>query len=135
MQERAARVRVMFVRTAARLRRSSAGRGPVQPECGPECPRRSRGIHPFGVSVNDRRPDNALALVRGGAVGTGQVVHHIFDRSPADAPFPACEEYGVGVLARVPPDEGGLADRITGTTSAAIPGKVWVCRRIVTRAS
>ncbi|MFC9454303.1 aldo/keto reductase [Streptomyces sp. NPDC056637] len=67
----------------------------------------------FGVSVNDHQPDNALALVRSGAVDTVQVIYNIFDQAPADALLPACEEHGVGVIVRVALDEGGLTGRIT----------------------
>jgi aryl-alcohol dehydrogenase-like predicted oxidoreductase len=70
-------------------------------------------IRLFGVSINDHEPDNALALVRSGAVDSVQVIHNIFDQSPADALFPACEEHGVGVIVRVALDEGGLTGRIT----------------------
>ncbi|MGW8683606.1 aldo/keto reductase [Streptomyces sp. NPDC055817] len=70
-------------------------------------------IRLFGVSVNDHQPDNALALVRSGAVDTVQVIYNIFDQAPADALLPACEEHGVGVIVRVALDEGGLTGRIT----------------------
>lgn len=71
----------------------------------------------FGVSVNDHRPDTALALVRSGAVDSVQVIYNIFDQSPADELFPACEEHGVGVIVRVALDEGGLTGRITADTT------------------
>ncbi|MFJ3838485.1 aldo/keto reductase [Streptomyces sp. NPDC090054] len=74
-------------------------------------------IRLFGVSVNDHRPESALALVRSGVVDTVQVIHNIFDQSPADALFPACEEHGVGVIVRVALDEGGLTGRVTAGTT------------------
>jgi aryl-alcohol dehydrogenase-like predicted oxidoreductase len=74
-------------------------------------------IRLFGVSVNDHQPDNALALVRSGAVDTVQVIYNIFDQAPADALLPACEEHGVGVIVRVALDEGGLTGRITAGTT------------------
>ncbi|MEV8098723.1 aldo/keto reductase [Kitasatospora sp. NPDC085879] len=67
----------------------------------------------FGVSVNDHEPANALELVRSGVVDTVQVIYNVFDQSPADELFPACEEHGVGVIVRVALDEGGLTGRIT----------------------
>ncbi|WP_406109497.1 aldo/keto reductase [Streptomyces sp. NBC_01003] len=70
-------------------------------------------IRLFGVSINDHQPDNALALVRSGAVDTVQVIYNIFDQAPADALLPACEEHGIGVIVRVALDEGGLTGRIT----------------------
>jgi aryl-alcohol dehydrogenase-like predicted oxidoreductase len=70
-------------------------------------------IRCFGVSINDHAPDTALALVRSGHVDTVQVIYNVFDQSPEDELFPAVEEHGVGVLARVPFDEGGLTGAIT----------------------
>ncbi|MFE9119953.1 aldo/keto reductase [Streptomyces sp. NPDC007172] len=71
----------------------------------------------FGVSVNDHRPDTALELVRSGAVDSVQVIYNIFDQSPADELFPACQEHGVGVIVRVALDEGGLTGGITADTT------------------
>ena len=69
-------------------------------------------IRCFGVSINDHEPDTALELVRSGRVDTVQVIYNVFDQSPEDELFPAVAEHGVGVLARVPFDEGGLTGRI-----------------------
>lgn len=74
-------------------------------------------IRLFGVSINDHQPENALALIRSGAVDTVQVIYNLFDQSPADGLFPACEEYGVGVIVRVPLDEGGLTGQVTAGTT------------------
>jgi aryl-alcohol dehydrogenase-like predicted oxidoreductase len=74
-------------------------------------------IRLFGVSINDHEPDNALALVRSGAVDSVQVIYNVFDQAPADALFPACQEHGVGVIVRVALDEGGLTGRITAGTT------------------
>jgi aryl-alcohol dehydrogenase-like predicted oxidoreductase len=70
-------------------------------------------IRHFGVSINDHAPETALELVRSGNVDTVQVIYNIFDQSPEDELFPAVKEHGVGVLARVPFDEGGLTGSIT----------------------
>jgi aryl-alcohol dehydrogenase-like predicted oxidoreductase len=66
----------------------------------------------FGVSINDHQPANALRLIESGAVDTVQVIYNVFDQSPEDELFPACREHGVGVIARVPLDEGGLTGSI-----------------------
>ena len=47
-----------------------------------------------------------------GVVDTVQVIYNVFDQSPEDELFPAVAEHGVGVLARVPFDEGGLTGSI-----------------------
>ena len=69
-------------------------------------------IRCFGVSINDHEPETALQLVRSGHVDTVQVIYNVFDQSPDDELFPAVREHGVGVLARVPFDEGGLTGSI-----------------------
>ncbi len=70
-------------------------------------------IKAFGVSINDHQPENGLELVRSGVVDSVQVIYNVFDQSPEDELLPTCQERGVGVLARVPFDEGALTGRIT----------------------
>ena len=67
----------------------------------------------FGVSINDYQPENALELVRSGAVDTVQVIYNAFHQQPEEQLLPACQEHGVGVIVRVALDEGGLTGRIT----------------------
>lgn len=71
----------------------------------------------FGVSINDYQPENALALVRSGAVDTVQVIDNAFHQQPEEQLLPACAENGVGVIVRVALDEGGLTGRITADTT------------------
>jgi aryl-alcohol dehydrogenase-like predicted oxidoreductase len=69
-------------------------------------------IRAFGVSINDHQPANALKLIESGAVDSVQVIYNVFDQSPEDELLPACIEHGIGVLARVPFDEGALTGTI-----------------------
>ena len=69
-------------------------------------------IRAFGVSINDHQPANALKLIESGAVDTVQVIYNVFDQSPEDELLDACAEHGIGVLARVPFDEGALTGAI-----------------------
>ncbi len=73
-------------------------------------------IRAFGVSINDHQPANGVDLVRSGSVDTVQVIYNIFDQSPEDELLPAAAEAGVGVIARVPFDEGSLTGLITDET-------------------
>jgi aryl-alcohol dehydrogenase-like predicted oxidoreductase len=73
-------------------------------------------IRAFGVSINDHQPANALRLIESGAVDAVQVIYNVFDQSPEDELLPACAEHGVGVLARVPFDEGALTGNIGADT-------------------
>jgi aryl-alcohol dehydrogenase-like predicted oxidoreductase len=71
----------------------------------------------FGVSINDHQPENALKLIETGVVDTVQVIYNVFDQSPEDEHLPFCESHGVGVIVRVPFDEGALTGKITPETS------------------
>ena len=73
-------------------------------------------IRHFGISLGEHTPDNGLKAVESGIVDTVQVIYNIFDQSPEDALFPLCLKKNVGVLARVPFDEGGLTGRVTPQT-------------------
>ena len=70
----------------------------------------------FGVSINDHEPKNAVKLIETGVVDTVQVIYNIFDQSPEDELLPLCQERGVGVIVRVPFDEGSLTGKITPDT-------------------
>ena len=69
-------------------------------------------IRAFGVSINDHQPANALKLIESGAVDTVQVIYNVFDQSPEDELLAACQQHDIGVLARVPFDEGALTGTI-----------------------
>jgi aryl-alcohol dehydrogenase-like predicted oxidoreductase len=45
-----------------------------------------------------------------------QVIYNIFDQAPEDELFPLCEKMDIGVIARVPLDEGGLSGKLTDKT-------------------
>ena len=70
----------------------------------------------FGVSINDHQASNAVALIEAGVVDSVQVIYNIFDQSPEDELLGACEKANVGVIARVPYDEGSLTGSITPDT-------------------
>jgi aryl-alcohol dehydrogenase-like predicted oxidoreductase len=73
-------------------------------------------IRSFGISINDHQPANAVRLIETGVVDTVQVIYNVFDQSPEDVLLPACQEHGVGVIVRVPFDEGALTGNITPET-------------------
>jgi aryl-alcohol dehydrogenase-like predicted oxidoreductase len=74
-------------------------------------------IRHFGISINDYQPENAIKLIETGVVDSVQVIYNIFEQSPEDRLFPACERYNVGVIVRVALDEGGLTGQITPDTT------------------
>ena len=74
-------------------------------------------IKAFGLSLNRWQPENGIAAIATGLVETVQVIYNIFDQAPEDVLFPACREHNVGVIARVPLDEGSLGGKLTLETS------------------
>jgi aryl-alcohol dehydrogenase-like predicted oxidoreductase len=70
-------------------------------------------IRAIGISVNRWEPWNALETLRTGQVDAVQVIYNIFDQAPEDQLFPVCDELNVGVIARVPFDEGTLTGTLT----------------------
>lgn len=75
-------------------------------------------VRAWGISINDHDPGSALQAVRRcDLVSSVQVIYNIFDRSPERELFPLCRERNVGVIARVPLDEGGLTGRIGPETT------------------
>jgi aryl-alcohol dehydrogenase-like predicted oxidoreductase len=80
-------------------------------------------IRAFGVSINDHAPETALELVTSGLADTVQVIYNIFDQSPEEKLFPSCQETNIGVIVRVPFDEGGLTGKITPETT--FPKRDW----------
>ena len=73
-------------------------------------------VRAVGVSINDHQPDSALGIIETGLIDSVQVIYNIFDQTPEKNLFPLCRKMQVGVLARVPLDEGGLTGAITEDT-------------------
>src|SRR5438094_400518 len=70
----------------------------------------------FGLSLNRWEPGNGIKAIRTGLVDAVQVIYNIFDQSPEDELFPVCTEFNIGVIARVPLDEGSLGGKMTRDT-------------------
>lgn len=70
----------------------------------------------FGISVNRWEPDNVLNSLQTGLIDAVQVIYNIFDQNPEDNLFPLCRKLDIGVIARVPFDEGTLTGTLTKDT-------------------
>ncbi|WP_165226584.1 aldo/keto reductase [Aquisphaera insulae] len=73
-------------------------------------------VRAWGVSVNRWEPWNVFETIRTGRIDAVQVIYNLFDQSPEDDLFPLCREHGIGVIARVPFDEGTLTGTLTKET-------------------
>jgi len=74
-------------------------------------------IKAFGISINDHQPASVLKVAKTGLVDTFQMIYNIFDQSPEEELLPFCRANGIGVIVRVPFDEGGLTGRIRPDTT------------------
>jgi aryl-alcohol dehydrogenase-like predicted oxidoreductase len=74
-------------------------------------------VQSVGISATEHDPDSALAVMRTGEIDAVQVIYNIFDRSPEANMFPLAEELNIGILARVPLDEGALSGTMTAGTT------------------
>jgi len=70
-------------------------------------------IGAVGLSINRWEPENCLRTLKTGLVDAVQVIYNIFDQAPEDQLLPLCRELQIGVIARVPFDEGTLTGNLT----------------------
>src|SRR4051812_34473766 len=75
--------------------------------------KKQKVVDSFGLSLNRWEPANGLRAIRTGLVDAVQVIYNIFDQAPEDELFPLCRELNIGVIARVPLDEGSLGGKMT----------------------
>ncbi|MCG2616701.1 aldo/keto reductase [Terrimonas sp. NA20] len=80
-------------------------------------------VQAWGLSVNRWEPDNCLETIRTGLIDGIQVIYNIFDQAPEDNLLPLCRENNIGVIARVPFDEGTLTGTFTRQTT--FPSDDW----------
>lgn len=68
-------------------------------------------IRHFGVSANDWNPYNTVRLVESGRCDTVQVIYNVFEQRPDEKLLPAAGKHNVGIIVRVPFEEGLLTGR------------------------
>jgi aryl-alcohol dehydrogenase-like predicted oxidoreductase len=73
-------------------------------------------VRHWGISTNDHEPDTALLALALPVFSTVQVIYNIYDRAAEEALFPLAEKRGLGVIARVPFDEGALTGSVRADT-------------------
>ncbi|MBT6401431.1 aldo/keto reductase [candidate division WWE3 bacterium] len=67
----------------------------------------------WGISVNDYQPSNCLKTLDTGLISTIQFIFNIFHQKPTEKLLPYAKENNIGLIARVPLDEGGLSGNVT----------------------
>lgn len=74
-------------------------------------------IDAVGISVNRWEPANCFAALDTGLIDVIQVIYNIFDQAPEDELFDRALREGVGIIARVPFDEGALTGTLTADST------------------
>jgi len=69
-------------------------------------------IRAWGVSVNDWDPYNSVRLIESGRCDCVQVIYNAFEQRPAEKLLPAARKHKVGIIVRVPFEEGILTGTI-----------------------
>jgi len=77
--------------------------------------REGKVLH-WGISINDHAPATALRVLQDPLFETAQVIYNIYDRSPETALFALARTKPLGIIVRVPFDEGALTGQIRSTT-------------------
>lgn len=73
----------------------------------------------WGISVNDYQPANCLRALDTKLFVSVQTIYNIFHQKPTERLFPYAKENNVGLIARVPLDEGGLSGTFDAHTTFA----------------
>jgi aryl-alcohol dehydrogenase-like predicted oxidoreductase len=81
--------------------------------------KKSGKVRFVGVSIDAHDPDSGLGVIRTELIDAVQVIYNIFDQTPEAKLFPLTIEHNIGVLARVPFDEGSLTGTINENTTFA----------------
>jgi aryl-alcohol dehydrogenase-like predicted oxidoreductase len=70
----------------------------------------------WGISINDHAPGTALRVLAEPVFESAQVIYNIYDRSPETALFALAKQKPLGIIVRVPFDEGALTGQIKANT-------------------
>ncbi len=81
--------------------------------------KREGKIRFIGVSVREKDSASAIDLVRSGSIDFIQTTYNIFDQSAREPLFALCQAKNIGIIVRIPLDQGGLSGKLTTKTRFA----------------
>ena len=67
----------------------------------------------WGISMNDYQPSNCLKTLDTGLISSIQCIFNIFHQKPTEKLLPYVKTHNIGLITRVPLDEGGLSGKLT----------------------
>ncbi len=70
----------------------------------------------WGISTNDYQSSNCFKAIDTGLISTIQFIFNIFHQKPTEKSLPHALKNNIGLIVRVPLDEGGLSGKFTKET-------------------
>ncbi len=70
----------------------------------------------WGISTNDYQPTNCFEAIDTGLISTIQFIFNLFHQKPTEKLFHLARQKDIGLIVRVPLDEGGLSGQFTEET-------------------
>ena len=80
---------------------------------------RAGKVRHWGISANDYQPTNCFKAIGTGLISSIQFIFNIFHQRPVEKLLPFAAKHNIGLIARVPLDEGGLTGKFTADTRFA----------------
>lgn len=74
-------------------------------------------VRHWGISINNYEPENVLKTLESGLIDTVQFIFNIFHQKPIEKLLPYSKDHNIGLIARVPLDEGGLTGKFSAKTT------------------
>lgn len=71
----------------------------------------------IGISTAEQDQNGAIELMENGLIDVAEVIFNIFEQEPVAELLPAAKKFNVGILGRVPLDEGSLTGKYTKETT------------------
>ena len=68
----------------------------------------------IGISTTESYPECVIPALQTGVIYALQVIFNLFEQHPRETLLPVCEQHDVGVIIRVPFDEGALTGKYKG---------------------
>lgn len=78
---------------------------------------KSGKVRHWGISINDYQPSNCLKTLDSGLISTVQCIFNIFHQRPLSTLFLNAKKNNIGIIVRVPLDEGGLSGKFNKETT------------------
>jgi len=71
----------------------------------------------IGISTPEQDQNCVIELMKNGLIDVVELIFNVFEQEPVTELLPAAKEYNVGVIGRVPFDEGSLTGKYTKDTT------------------